>query len=246
MSGFLHSLAGVALGGQLPGRAVVSLPSRFVTLAAVATIERESMIAADSDQAAPDGATPRPTATRLADDEPAQGQSARDTGANPVAPRHDRRQLDLLAAPTDAPSVPTGGLVDRPLTVQLPKRIERRSPNTSRPMQSSPPLDRAAAPVRPPLLAASTRRSDAMPAIQAIRTDRALASHAAAPLSDAAMAERGSRASPSQPVIHVTIDRIDVRAAATAKPAAAARRERRAPTVSLTDYLRRDGAGGRS
>ena len=62
----------------------------------------------------------------------------------------------------------------------------------------------------------------------------------AAPLSAAAVAGRvalevGQGA--AAPVIHVTIDRIDVREAPVAKPAAVERRVRAQPAVSLAEYL---------
>jgi hypothetical protein len=63
-----------------------------------------------------------------------------------------------------------------------------------------------------------------------------------APLSAAAVAERKATQTNPRPVIHVTIDRIEVRAPATTRPAARPGRTREtAPTVSLKDYLRGPG-----
>jgi len=65
------------------------------------------------------------------------------------------------------------------------------------------------------------------------------------PLSDAVLAARHA-IEPSRPVVHVTIDRIDVRAPSTAAREAATPRPRQtASSVSLGDYLRqRSGASG--
>jgi len=42
--------------------------------------------------------------------------------------------------------------------------------------------------------------------------------------------------------MHVTIDRIEVRSPAAAKPAASSKRVRSSSAVSLSDYLKRNGA----
>jgi len=61
----------------------------------------------------------------------------------------------------------------------------------------------------------------------------------AAPMSDAALAARTSSRADQRPVIHVTIDRIDVRAPASPRqPALPARSRAASPRVSLSDYLR--------
>lgn len=60
------------------------------------------------------------------------------------------------------------------------------------------------------------------------------------PLSDAALAARNAQPAPApRPIVHVTIDRIEVRApAAPSKPTPAAAQRACAPSVSLGDYLR--------
>jgi hypothetical protein len=65
----------------------------------------------------------------------------------------------------------------------------------------------------------------------------------AAPLSPAAVAGRAIAAREQAPVIHVTIDRLDVRAPVRAETAR--QRPRPQPTVSLADYLREGSSGGR-
>jgi hypothetical protein len=63
------------------------------------------------------------------------------------------------------------------------------------------------------------------------------------PMSEASLAQRVVRARDQRPVIHVTIDRIDVRAPAAAqRPAAPARARAAAPSVSLSDFLRARGS----
>jgi hypothetical protein len=64
-----------------------------------------------------------------------------------------------------------------------------------------------------------------------------------APLSESALAARTEIAQPPAPVIHLTIDRIDVRPSAPARPAAAGRRARSEPSVTLAELL---GGGSRS
>jgi hypothetical protein len=66
-----------------------------------------------------------------------------------------------------------------------------------------------------------------------------------APLSDAIVAGRTTAAQHGGPVIHVTIDRIDVLAPSSPRPVAEQRRARSQPMVSLSDYLRESGRGGR-
>ena len=70
----------------------------------------------------------------------------------------------------------------------------------------------------------------------------AIANRQPMPLTANAMAGRVVRAETPAPVIHVTIDRIDVRSPQRQAPSAAvaAKRERPAPSVSLAEYLRTD------
>lgn len=67
------------------------------------------------------------------------------------------------------------------------------------------------------------------------------------PMSEAAMAGRDELRSPERPIVHVTIDRLEVRAQPSQKPAPEQRRRPPPePTVSLGDYLRGNGSGGRT
>ena len=63
------------------------------------------------------------------------------------------------------------------------------------------------------------------------------------PMSEPALAARATHTPPAPPVVHVTIDRIEVRAPATLPRAASAPRARPAsPSVTLADYLRHRAA----
>jgi hypothetical protein len=67
-----------------------------------------------------------------------------------------------------------------------------------------------------------------------------------APLSDAALTGRSERGRQAEPVIHVTIDRLEVRAASPPPPPPApARRPAQEPSVSLSAFLRGEGSGAR-
>lgn len=63
----------------------------------------------------------------------------------------------------------------------------------------------------------------------------------AAPLDPHVLAGRMVAPSQPRPVIHVTIDRIDVRAPAPSRPVVTPRRARTAASVSLADYLHQGG-----
>ena len=75
--------------------------------------------------------------------------------------------------------------------------------------------------------------------------DEATAPTSAAPLGQAVLAGQAQRRRETPPVIKVTIDRIDIR---SPEPPRAARAVKPAPksSVSLSDYLRRPGPGGRA
>ena len=97
------------------------------------------------------------------------------------------------------------------------------------------PLDQPAAPMDQHVVPLAARPS-ILPAPAPAMARPSLA----APLSAAAVAGRvaldGAQGA-AAPVIHVTIDRIDVRDAVVAKPVAPDRRARQHPAVSLAEYL---------
>jgi hypothetical protein len=89
---------------------------------------------------------------------------------------------------------------------------------------------------------------DAVPApMQSARSEHAAPARAViAPLSEAAAAGRSRTEEARAPIVHVTIDRIDVRVPAAAPPASHERRARTQPSVSLADYLGGNPRGGRT
>jgi hypothetical protein len=66
-----------------------------------------------------------------------------------------------------------------------------------------------------------------------------------APLSDVVIAARPRAPREERPVIHVTIDRLEVRAPTAPKAAVERRKSRPLPSQSLADYLRGGAGGGR-
>lgn len=154
------------------------------------------------------------------------------------------------------PAVATAAM---PLVPQLPIRpvhhhhhepvpVERVLPS----VVSVPDLDRI---VTTPVVPASPEPRTAvhveMPAA-AVRplqeaTPRQSRSHGAgvpAPLSPAALAERTATHTTPRPIVHVTIDRIEVRVPAARTATRGSRGRTPTPTVSLTDYLRGPRNGG--
>jgi hypothetical protein len=83
------------------------------------------------------------------------------------------------------------------------------------------------------------------PAAALARLEDAAPAAVLSPLSDAAVASRPRAPRDERPVIHVTIDRLEVRAPATPKAAVERRKSRPLPSQSLADYLRGGAGGGR-
>jgi hypothetical protein len=231
MTGFLGHLAAMALGTNSAAAARVSLPSRFAS------------------------PTPLPGIGEQGFGEVEQSQPV--SGVVPPVPHRG-------SAPSDAPSLVSGQQPDEKLPEKAP------APTPPSPRQATPRLATQAA--TPPLALRQLRQPIGIPAPVADRPAARAAAPSAplplspqiprsapltltaqrpatptAPLSDAAVAGRvlSPQAKAPAPVIHVTIDRLDVRAAAPVKSAAPARRPRPEPAVSLADYLRDGARGGR-
>jgi hypothetical protein len=136
-----------------------------------------------------------------------------------LAPPDDRRGLDvprLRESPLSSPHLPdTRG-----------RQIDRDAP---------PGQSRTAGPA----FQTQRARTDS-PRVTVAQAPNAVP----APLSSAAVATRAAQQTNHRPVIHVTIDRIDVRAPASPPAALPARRRTAAPRTSLSEYLR--GGGSRS
>lgn len=246
MTGFLNRLASMALGERGTNAAYVSLPPRFVPPAA--------------------------TIAERPHDQLLEGKTTDRSKSAPPEPllRPSRREWSApyRESPGEAPQ--TNAEFPHAVTLSLPLSLspQQHSPSslnasgtdiapTERTSEARTPRARGL-PVTPsrldaPHQAAAASRFDAS---TAGRTAIASASllpilpssrleARAAPLSDTAVASRMSTAQDERPVIHVTIDRIDVRVPAPDRPGAAMRRARAEPGVSLSEYLRRGAPGAR-
>ena len=147
------------------------------------------------------------------------------------------------------------------IAAQAPQSAEARADNTeapvhpafktaamARPVQSNaappaPPTDAAlmVAPRNPPAMAPARETV----VRQTLRVRNETATPPAPPLGEATLAGQAQRRRETPPVIKVTIDRIDIR---SPEPPRASRNVKPAstPSVSLSDYLRRPGSGGRA
>ena len=158
-----------------------------------------------------------------------------------------QRPADRLA-PTALPVVPD---VPQIRAAQPVPQDRRHQPLTDERVAQPVVTGRDAEPIvtRPVISTSVERRPDVRvetPVVDVRPTRTAVLTHpiaqvtqATAPLSPAAVAERRATSSRVPAVVHVTIDRIEVRAPQAARPAARAPRARAsAATVSLTEYLR--------
>ena len=117
------------------------------------------------------------------------------------------------------------------------------------PVPRSAPPPSAHAPARPPAApvsrvvhvheAAIAPALDAAPPLRPQRADPPAPPTPQRPLSALALAQRVHTTKSDATVVHVTIDRIDVRAPAPAQAPRAQAKPRAAPTMALADYLRR-------
>ncbi len=229
--GFLHHLAGLALGTAPASAARPALPPRFAALPV-----------ASFPQALPESGRSAPASV----ESPAPPTSAR----SPQAPATLAVSHETPPGTTAAPRFPAPPAELQPVPAAPPPRdrtLPQPSPATSivtvethRTPRHEPPASpgelRVAAPV--------TASPAATPVDVAVRTPIEMPVTRAAPLSAAAVAGRTVAAvRDPAPVIHVTIDRLDVRAPARAEPVRS--RPRPQPTVSLSDYLRDGASGGR-
>jgi hypothetical protein len=232
--GFLDHLAGMALGAKPSSAARPSLPSRFAaspfagSSQGLEAIEQTpSAVPAPRAQAeAVHG--PRRVATPPAPVE-RQGMASPAAGRSRVPPPAEPRAAEIQSVRQDgnAPQLsPPPSIADR---------VERRPPVE----MSSPAVVEPAAWTQPPPGA----HSRPVPPYLAVEVFPERPVTRAAPLSAAMVAGRATAVREQAPVVHVTIDRLDVRAPAQAEPAR--QRPRAQPTVSLSDYLRQGSSGGR-
>jgi hypothetical protein len=228
--GFLHHLAGLALGATPAGAARPSLPSRFAP-SPFAGPSQGLQVIEQATPTVPVVRSPQPRAM------PPASFERRET-ASPAAPRLQQppppaephavasrpvRQEMGPPPPPPTPSIVT--VVERRSSPEKPSAVIGESPERSHPVpaaQRQPESPHTDVDIR------------VIPEAQVTR---------AAPLSSAVVAGRAMAAREQPPVIHVTIDRLEVRAPARAEPAR--QRPRPQPTVSLSDYLRDGFSGGR-
>jgi hypothetical protein len=218
--GLLGDLANMALGQRSLGAARVALPPRFAPRPALLEQSAEATL-----EAAEKG---RETAVAPAAARSVLGRTA-PLGAIPAAEGHGQPpnpepisfKADIHVDSTPSPEQPLSGrrLPRPPLPAATPPLIVPHDDQPSR--DAAPPaIDRA---VAAPLV-----------------SRRASTTSLAAPLSPSARAARtpsSPQATPAPTIVHVTIDRIDVRAPAASPSLVPTKRARPQPAVSLADYL---------
>jgi hypothetical protein len=252
-----HSAVQRAAGGATPGAARVVLPSRFASRGGDAAWGDDGAAAADAVRAeavdagrTADAAMPTPAQHRP----PAIGARAQPRqGPGLVRPPPASAASMPLHSRPEAPVEPSFGQARAELS--MPRGSKDTSPNavpaphaaiatprrsTPEPRDAASPADTVASP-RAVLASADPAQAHTL-----VPDDRAAARASRAPLREATLARRVSMPRDEPPVIHVTIDRIDVRApAAPARPAAQrSRAQQQQPSVSLADYLRGRGRSG--
>jgi hypothetical protein len=231
MTGFLDHLARLALGVAPASAARVSLSSRFAQPSSSignAQYGGESVPEESPSQRERGTATPpqSPSIQRALD-----GQAARIANALALIEGRDSRPDQ---SPLQAPE-------PRADPDEAPPPVGARAPGDAenierRPIAEVPPAPANATAASPwPLWQATSIVSKAPPWRAATR---------AAALSDATIVSL-PEAREGRPVIEVTIERLDVRAPASAKPSTEQRRSRSRPTLSLSEYLRESAKGGR-
>ncbi len=228
MSAFLERLAGMAIGDPVPGAAVADLPPRF---GARPSGPVEATVGSpEAPAAAYRGETPpygRPALVTRASSDPAGPPAAR---REPGTPPYS----SPLIMPAEA-SVVWGFAPPREAADDPPGR------------PSPEAREFGELPGEPPSLMVAATPAASSVSVTVVRSDEPATSTRAvqAPLSEAALASRA--APPRTPVVHVTIDRLEVRAPVAGRPPAAEApaRRRPQPSVSLAEFLRAGDERGR-
>jgi hypothetical protein len=173
------------------------------------------------------------------------GQAEWPSGEDPAAAAADQ-ESSPPRQPLQSGRRETGRADDAP-PVRLPESTAPHRPRLSTKASERQPHvvtpARSETPVRPPPrdAAAASEIVVLPPAPQVASMSR----RHPPPLRDAALASRVSGPG-APPVVHITIDRIDVRAPDLSKPAAPSKPPRRRPAISLSDYLRNSRSGSRA
>jgi hypothetical protein len=238
MSTFLDHLAGMALGASAAGAARPSLPSRFAQPRARPDGGWTEMRGGQSTVPSSSPAGPLMPGVapirRTSDD---MGNSARQFSSQDAVNAQHAATANVKAGslPGDAGSVatPVGPSRRQPSPMAaVPTDIGGSDRSANRDPEPTP--DR-------PLMTAVTKPA----ALPEPMTPAPTFEAASGPLTGAAIAGRVQAAMEAR-VVHVTIDRIDVRAPAAVKSTAAERPQRSQPSISLADYLSKHDAGGRA
>ncbi|MGH8445496.1 MAG: hypothetical protein ACREVL_09515 [Solimonas sp.] len=226
MSGFLANLAALASGTPQPGAARLALPARFAASNAVLPVVEEVATTTQAADIQPDVSS---AGTRVTEgDTPLPGHRTRAPSVEQVT----RPAADPLSAQQQT-SRPSSS--ER----QAVAEISARRPALSSHDLSARTDASAEQPVSmPPLHPREDYSAQPAAPLQRAIPARASATHPA-PLSEAAVAGRTTADRGVRPIVHVTIDRIDVRAPREAPRATPApRRAKPESSVSLADYLK--------
>lgn len=241
--GFLAHLAGLARGVALAGAARVSLPPRFAASGPAPGWPFGEIV--DEGQ----GASPSGTAARQPFSDTMQRVETIPTPSRSWGPeeRRDEPAVAIPDRPIPPPSRPRPAQnAVRPNETALqppaaPARDEGRSPD---PAPAAARSVFTASPLPPPLGSPADGAFGASRSSTGVGRSEA-SSRIASPLSDAVVASRPRAPHDERPIIHVTIDRLEVRAPAASKVVAERRKPRPLPSQSLADYLRGGGGGER-
>ena len=235
---FLRALSPHA--GRTTARASAILPSRFagtgpLHYAPVTPVDAEPFEAESQPNAADAPARPAMTSTGRLESNPV-GDGDR------IATRRHRDDANQRTAADPTPLSDVALRVERPAPYDGRRETHvphlRESPLSSlRPPETrGPHVERDATPGQS--RTAAPEFQDHRARIDLPRVTVQGRNAAPAPLSPAAVATRGAQRENHRPVIHVTIDRIDVRAAASSPAALPVKRRAAAPRTSLSEYLR--------
>lgn len=261
MTGFLERLAAMALGEMPASSAFASLPPRFGPVSATAWIsEAENGNGRRQPQVIPDTPARAPAPSSSDNSYEHEIGSAVTTGVaatydaapiantarTAVAPAPSRPIKAEAGAPDTRPSI-TGGLATEASRFTSAVTDATRKPTQGVIRDPILPVPRTATTELRPSPGAwesVARKTEPMRPPQPLPV--AGPEPRSAPLSEAAVATRPRAVRPQPPVVHVTIDRIDVRAPSSPRAAQQPSRKPVQPSVSLSDYLRGSGHGGRA
>jgi hypothetical protein len=243
MTSFLDHLVGMALGSTPANAARLSLPSRFAQPSATMAVTR------DASQAPTEGPVQTLTEDKSHSDRhsgpapvsfdnskgifstPAVGDEPRETR---IGPPMIHASLDDLRYPFASPSSSSTKVAPQPQREPLAAIDSYREHQTIDPKPAISEDFRITEPTpnAPPAAFLISPGTLPIAGLEGPST----------PISNAAMAGRTGARDQERPVVHVTIDRLEVRTSSP-KPVTKQRHSRPQPAVSLSDYLRGNGSG---